>query len=196
MKQSFERQMPNIITLLRIVVSVPFFILASKALVDHDANAFRWSVALLMPIALSDWLDGWLARRWKVVSTTGKWLDPLADKILIYGSLGVLTRWMCLKFSVVTVAAMLVVISFGLLMDIESQFINLSSGNGANDNGKRKFHLQLTAVTIGLVSGYFCTNKPYNLLVAGVVAMVLAAAHYYAKQSLNHKYAMRKAFVD
>lgn len=196
MKQSFERQLPNIITSTRIVTSVPFFILATRALVDHDANAFRWSVALLVPIALSDWLDGWLARRWRHVTKVGKWLDPLADKFLVYGSLAVLVRWMCLEFNLMIVAVVLIVISFGLIMDIESQFINLSSGNGANDHGKRKFHLQLAAVTVGLVGGYFCTGGPYSWLVLLALSGLLTAAHYHAKQSLNYKYNMRKTFVD
>ena len=193
MKQSFERQLPNLITGARIVVSPLLFILAAKALMDHDADAFRLSIALLAPIAFSDWLDGWLARRWGHVTKLGKWLDPAADKFLIYGLLAVLVRWMCLEFGVVILSPILIIIGLGLVMDLESQWINLSSGSGANNYGKHKFHLQLAAVTVGLMSGYFLTGKSYNFLVLVAVACLLIAAHRYAKKSLEEKYKAKNA---
>ena len=57
-------------------------VLAVLILLPEDA--FRLvAFALFLPAALSDWADGWLARRQGQVSLYGAWLDPIADKILV-----------------------------------------------------------------------------------------------------------------
>ncbi len=43
------------------------------------------SLVLFLLASLTDYLDGYLARRWKIVSTFGKIIDPIADKVLIIG---------------------------------------------------------------------------------------------------------------
>jgi cardiolipin synthase len=70
---------PNIITIARIAAIVPIV-----ALVMHGAPAAR-SVALFLYIAaaVSDWVDGYLARAWGQYSDLGRMLDPIADKILV-----------------------------------------------------------------------------------------------------------------
>ena len=74
---------PNQITLFR-VVSVPLFL----ALASFDGRVFKlFAAALFLISALSDWLDGFLARLWKVESRLGAILDPLADKIAIAAAL-------------------------------------------------------------------------------------------------------------
>jgi len=52
------------------------------------AYFFKWpAIILFVLLALSDWLDGYLARRYDWGSDLGKFLDPLADKILVTGLL-------------------------------------------------------------------------------------------------------------
>lgn len=47
-----------------------------------------WPAAILFIIAsLTDWLDGYLARKWKVESNMGRLMDPIADKILVLGAI-------------------------------------------------------------------------------------------------------------
>ena len=73
----------NRLTMLRIVLAAAVF----AALM---ADAARWhEAALVMFLAaiVTDWLDGWLARRMKTVSPFGKVADPIADKILVLGTL-------------------------------------------------------------------------------------------------------------
>ncbi len=69
---------PNQLTLLRIILT-PIFVL----LLFSDAPANR-ELALLVYLlaAITDWYDGWVARRWGYVTRWGKFLDPLADKVL------------------------------------------------------------------------------------------------------------------
>lgn len=47
---------------------------------------YGWSLGLFVIAAGTDWLDGYLARRWNLVTQLGRILDPLADKILICGT--------------------------------------------------------------------------------------------------------------
>lgn len=69
-----HRHIPNVITALRLA-ALP---VAAWALLKGDRPLTLTLVGL---IALSDWLDGFLARRWNVASRFGAILDPLADKL-------------------------------------------------------------------------------------------------------------------
>ena len=92
----FELNVPNQLTLLRIILTPVFawFLLS-------DNPVFRQiSLAIFIVAALTDWYDGWIARRMGYISRWGKFLDPLADKILssaallVYVSLGLVDAWM------------------------------------------------------------------------------------------------------
>ena len=68
----------NKITILRIVL-VPVFM--ALMLIDGDASKM-WALAIFIIASASDWLDGYIARNYNQVSNFGKFMDPLADKIL------------------------------------------------------------------------------------------------------------------
>ena len=71
--------LPNILTLLRIAL-IPFI----AALMFMPFAWAAWSALVLYTLAcVSDWLDGFLARRMNVTSAFGRFLDPIADKLLI-----------------------------------------------------------------------------------------------------------------
>ncbi|MGA9407031.1 MAG: CDP-diacylglycerol--glycerol-3-phosphate 3-phosphatidyltransferase [Bacteroidota bacterium] len=69
---------PNQLTLLRIILTPAFALLLFS---DSPTNK---QIALLVfcLAALTDWYDGWVARRWGYITRWGKFLDPLADKVL------------------------------------------------------------------------------------------------------------------
>jgi CDP-diacylglycerol--glycerol-3-phosphate 3-phosphatidyltransferase/cardiolipin synthase len=70
---------PNILTLLRIVL-IPVFVLLFYLPVEWA----RFSCALVFAVAaVTDWFDGYLARRWGQVSPFGAFLDPVADKLMV-----------------------------------------------------------------------------------------------------------------
>lgn len=81
---AIPRQLPNAITVARIPLAIVFFVLlligGTYGLADI---AIRWVAAILFIIAIStDWVDGYLARRYDIVSDFGKLWDPIADKLL------------------------------------------------------------------------------------------------------------------
>ena len=78
------RHLPNIICLCRIALIWPIV----DALLG---GAYERTLVLFTIAALSDGLDGWLAKRYNWTSRLGKWLDPLADKLLLVSMFLVLT---------------------------------------------------------------------------------------------------------
>lgn len=70
--------LPNQLTVLRIILSPVFLVLflQEEPLYKHIA------LAVFIVAALTDWYDGWLARKFNYITEWGKFVDPLADKIL------------------------------------------------------------------------------------------------------------------
>jgi CDP-diacylglycerol--glycerol-3-phosphate 3-phosphatidyltransferase len=76
--------LPNALTLARIFL-VPFVVVVLLTRQIHDWA--YWGAGLFLAAALTDLLDGYLARRRKQVTTLGRMLDPIADKLLISSAL-------------------------------------------------------------------------------------------------------------
>jgi len=70
--------LPNQLTILRIILSPVFLFFFLAELIWMK----QVSVAIYIVAALSDWYDGWLARKFNYITSWGKFWDPLADKIL------------------------------------------------------------------------------------------------------------------
>ena len=81
---AIPRQLPNAITIARIPLAVVFFVLLLLAgTFGADSLTMRWVAGALFVLAIStDWVDGYLARRYDIVSDFGKLWDPIADKLL------------------------------------------------------------------------------------------------------------------
>lgn len=70
---------PNLLTVSRILL-IPLLI----GLFYVDGDWARWLACLVFVIAATtDYLDGYMARAWKMQSPFGRWLDPVADKLLV-----------------------------------------------------------------------------------------------------------------
>ncbi|MBI5471814.1 MAG: CDP-diacylglycerol--glycerol-3-phosphate 3-phosphatidyltransferase [Ignavibacteriae bacterium] len=95
-KVSIELNTPNQLTLLRVLLTPVFalFILSESSLYKQLA------LLVFVIAALTDWYDGWIARKFGYISRWGKFLDPLADKVLtsvaflVYVRLGLIDAWM------------------------------------------------------------------------------------------------------
>lgn len=90
--------LPNQLTVLRIILTPVFLFL----FLSDDSFLKQISLAVFLIAAVTDWYDGWLARKFNYITNWGKFMDPLADKILTsaafiaFGFLGVLEFWMIL----------------------------------------------------------------------------------------------------
>ena len=73
--------LPNKLTVLRVIM-VPFFVFFM--LTDTGGAANKWiALALFVVASLTDMLDGKIARKYNLVTNFGKFMDPLADKLLV-----------------------------------------------------------------------------------------------------------------
>ncbi len=76
-----QMNLPNKLTILRVLM-IPFFVLFM--LLDITGAADKWiAVAIFIIASFTDFLDGYLARKNNLVSNFGKFMDPLADKLLV-----------------------------------------------------------------------------------------------------------------
>jgi CDP-diacylglycerol--glycerol-3-phosphate 3-phosphatidyltransferase len=88
--------LPNQLTILRIVLTPVFLYF----FISDDLLMKQISLAVFLVAALSDWYDGWLARKFNYITEWGKFMDPLADKILTSAAfigfvlVGLLEWWM------------------------------------------------------------------------------------------------------
>jgi CDP-diacylglycerol--glycerol-3-phosphate 3-phosphatidyltransferase len=95
---AIPRQLPNTITIARIPLAVVFFVLLllGGTYGDNDL-VIRWIAGALFVLAIStDWVDGYLARKYDIVSDFGKLWDPIADKLLTgagFVGLAILAEW-------------------------------------------------------------------------------------------------------
>jgi len=78
-----KKRLPNILTVLRILLAIACTYFAIKG----DKYSLTVSLIIFLVASFTDFLDGYLARRWKTESNFGRITDPIADKLLILGVL-------------------------------------------------------------------------------------------------------------
>lgn len=130
--------LPNLLTLGRIA-AVPAVMICM--LFDGRVTGF-WAALIFGAAAITDWLDGWLARRWQIVTILGKFLDPLADKLIVMVALimliplGRIPAW-----AVFLILARELIVT-GLRSIASSEGVVISASN----LGKYKTIFQMTAI--------------------------------------------------
>src|SRR5574344_1534442 len=73
--------LPNKLTLFRVIL-IPFFVAA--VLMENTVGWLKWAALAIFIIAsLTDMLDGKIARKYNLITDFGKFMDPLADKLLV-----------------------------------------------------------------------------------------------------------------
>jgi CDP-diacylglycerol--glycerol-3-phosphate 3-phosphatidyltransferase len=146
--------LPNLLTMGRIV-AIPFFV---WLLESPTPERGYWASIVFTLAAVTDLLDGYLARKLGVVSVLGKFLDPLADKLMVMAALvwmvpmGRIPAW-----AVVILLAREISVT-GLRSVAASEGVVISAGQ----EGKTKTALQMIGI-IALVIGY-----PYHMRYAGL----------------------------
>ncbi len=170
-EQARERfwNLPNTITVLRIGV-VPVLLLLP---VFPSRSGSQLIGVAFVVAALTDWLDGWLARRGKQVTRIGKLLDPLADKLLVSTALVML---LAMGDRIPVWAAWMVVVIVGRELAVTS-LRSIASASGqvmaASWLGKTKTLLQNTAIA-ALIFHYPTLGLPAHDL--GMSLLGLATA--------------------
>ena len=84
-----RQHLPNLLTVLRLILAAVFFVVLNQYRYGHNAATWPlwYSTALFILASITDWLDGHLARKWRVETTFGRIMDPFCDKVLVIGAL-------------------------------------------------------------------------------------------------------------
>jgi CDP-diacylglycerol--glycerol-3-phosphate 3-phosphatidyltransferase len=167
---------PNVLTMLRIMSLLPILLL-------HERGAEWRPCGLFVFGAILDIFDGYLARRWKLVTKLGKVLDPLADKVLIIPLLWVAERELDMSvFPFLALCAMSAIEALLLVVRLEwfrTHFSKFTTANpAANGFGKVKVWVQTIAVGSFLYDDLLYPIIPSIVCVAAVfAALSLAVRH-------------------
>jgi len=137
--------LPNILTLTRIAAAPIVVVLLMFESKEHSF----WAAVVFSLAAITDWLDGYLARKWQVVTVLGKFLDPLADKLIVMGGLIMLIPLDRVPAWAVFVILAREMIVTGLRSIASSEGIVIA----ASELGKYKTIFQMVAI-IGLLLHY------------------------------------------
>lgn len=168
--------LPNKLTILRMIM-VPFFVLFMLVPIGGPAN--KWiALAIFVVASLTDTLDGYIARRDNLITDFGKFMDPLADKLLVcsalicFVELGDLPAWMV----IVIIAREFIISGFRLV----------ASDNGiviaASKTGKLKTISQMVMVVLVIadLGGFFTVLEQIFIWLA-LILTVVSLIEYIAK---------------
>ena len=166
--------LPNKLTIFRIIM-IPVFILVLM-------KGFYYASALIFVIAaLTDALDGYIARKYDLITNFGKIMDPLADKLLVTAAL------VCLV-ELGDIAAWMVFVILAREFTITALRSVAASGGlviAAGNSGKLKTVLQMVAITAILLKNYpfEIWNFPFAdiMLWAAVIMTIYSGAEYIVK---------------
>jgi CDP-diacylglycerol--glycerol-3-phosphate 3-phosphatidyltransferase len=154
---------PNLMTLGRIAL-IP--ILLWLLYYENRRNSFI--AALVYAVcALSDWFDGWLARISNKVTTLGKFLDPLADKVIVLSALVMLVRLGRVAVWVVVVIVAREFLISGLRTIAATEGLVISASQG----GKWKTSLQLCGIICLMLHYHFAIDYLFGTLVTDFQAV-------------------------
>lgn len=167
--------LPNKLTLFR-VCTIPFFVLFMEASLFGDIDKYI-AVALFVIASITDALDGHIARKYNLVTNFGKFMDPLADKLLVCSALICLT-------DVIPSWVVVVIISRELII---SGFRIIAADNGiviaASYWGKIKTVCQMVMIIWLIVDLPFfvCDVTGQVLIYVSLVLTVISLVDYMLK---------------
>jgi cardiolipin synthase len=177
--------LPNLLTISRIAV-IPLLV-GSFYLPDFYS---QWiACALFVAAGITDWLDGHFARRWQQQSEIGRFLDPIADKLLVAAALFMLAA--LARISALAILPALVILSRELLVSgLREYLAGLSVRVPVSRLAKWKTGIQMTAIGFLLVGN----AGPAFLPVEGIgedllwvaALLTLVTGYDYMRAGLRH----------
>lgn len=165
--------LPNILSLLRIAlipVLIGFFLLDIEYKIEA---APLWATIIFVIASLTDWLDGYLARKWNQTSPFGAFIDPVADKLIITVALVLVlyktSEWYILLPALVIVGREIAISA------LREWMAELGQRNAIKVSAMGKLKTVFQMVSIGCLIFY---NQLFELPVfnVGVVLLYIAAA--------------------
>ena len=166
---------PNKLTIARMIL-VPFFVLFILTGWGGDANRYI-CLAIFVVASITDWFDGHLARKNNLVTNFGKFMDPLADKLLVCSALicmielDRLPAW----FVIIIIAGEFIISGFRLIAAENGVVI------AANYWGKFKTVFQMTAVVLLIFNIPALSVLTSAVLWIAVILTVVSLVDYVAK---------------
>jgi CDP-diacylglycerol--glycerol-3-phosphate 3-phosphatidyltransferase len=170
--------LPNKLTMIRIFI-IPFIVLIYflRNTIDQAAdNLALYIMGVLFIIAsVTDYFDGKIARKNNIVTTFGKFIDPLADKLLVTTTLIILSNlyyvemngnfmWMPFWVVLIVITRDLIVTSIRLVAINEGKVV------AAKMSGKLKTALTMVTIT------YYFFIMPFDIQVINIIGMVMTIA--------------------
>ncbi|MEY4906459.1 MAG: CDP-diacylglycerol--glycerol-3-phosphate 3-phosphatidyltransferase [Pseudomonadota bacterium] len=161
--------LPTLLTWARIV-AIPLIVGIYELPIDMPTRNLMATV-LFVVVALTDWLDGWLARKLNQTSSFGAFLDPVADKFLVCAALLIL-----LQLDRVSAMVALVIIGREIAISALREWmaqIGASRSVAVHRIGKLKTTAQMVAIPFLLYDGRLFGVVPTRLW--GTVLILIAA---------------------
>ena len=163
--------LPNKLTVLRIIM-VPFFVFFM--LTDAGGAAHKWIALVIFCVAsLTDMLDGKIARARGLVTNFGKFMDPLADKLLVCSAmiclipLGKLTAW----FVIVIIAREFIISGFRLVAS-DNGIVIAASYWGKFKTVSQMFMVIVMIMDLGGVFDVIGTVLMWAALILTIVSLI------------------------
>jgi cardiolipin synthase len=189
MRTSMPLNLPNLLTWLRIIL-IPLFvgIFYFENSWVSAANQNLVATVIFFAAALTDWLDGWIARKFNQTSAFGAFLDPVADKLMVAAALIVL-----LKLGRVHDVVVLIIIGREITVSALREWmaqIGQSKSVAVSFLGKVKTATQMVAIPMLLYHDRLLGLDPQMLgtgLIYVAALLTLVSMFYYLKAALPER---------
>lgn len=201
--------LPNNLTIARIVM-IPLFVaiayyppalgigvpatpdnaIARLGMLEYSDSMLRHFLLTFVFVlaSITDWLDGYLARKMNLTSAFGRFLDPVADKLMVAAALIILTQW---HANIIMATCAIVIISREIAVSALREWmaeLGARTSVAVSYVGKLKTTFQMIAITVLLLNWQMLETLGYVLMIFAVILTLwsmliyLKAAWPYLKQ--------------
>ena len=176
--------LPNKLTLLRICL-IPVFVIL---MLSQVSNFFLISCIIFIIASITDFLDGKIARKYNLVTDFGKFMDHLADKLLVLSAL------ICMiEYDLVAGWMVIIIVARELTVSILRA---IAADNGkviaASGGGKIKTTSQMIAIILLLIGANYSNSQ---IVFVGTIAMYIATI-FTLYSGIDYLYKNRELFMN